>query len=83
MMRIDAHQHFWRIADDKRSWPPPSLAALHRDCLPDELAPLLRRHGIARTVLVQSLQDEGDNLFMLDLARRHAFIGGVVGWVDM
>jgi L-fuconolactonase len=83
MMRIDAHQHFWRIADDKRSWPPPSLAALHRDCLPGELAPLLRRHGIARTVLVQSLPIEDDNLFMLDLARRHAFIGGVVGWVDM
>jgi L-fuconolactonase len=83
MMRIDAHQHFWRIVDDKRSWPPPSLAALHRDCLPGELAPLLRRHGVARTVLVQSLPNEDDNLFMLDLARSHAFIGGVVGWVDM
>jgi L-fuconolactonase len=82
-MRIDAHLHFWRIAGREGSWPPPVLAALHRDCLPGELAPLLRRHGIARAVLVQSLPTEDDTRFMLDLARRHAFIGGVVGWVDM
>jgi L-fuconolactonase len=83
MMHIDAHQHFWRIADPNRDWPPPELAALHRDFLPGDLAPLLQGRGIARTVLVQSLQDEDDTLFMLDLARRHAFIGGVVGWVDL
>jgi L-fuconolactonase len=83
MMRIDAHQHFWRIADPNRSWPPPGLPALHRDFLPGELAPLLQRHGIARTVLVQSLPDEDETRFMLDLARRHDFIGGVVGWVDL
>jgi L-fuconolactonase len=83
MMRIDAHQHFWRIADRRGGWPPPALAALHRDCMPDELAPLLRRWGIDRTILVQSLPNEEDTLFMLDLAKRHAFIGGVVGWVDM
>lgn len=82
-MRIDAHQHFWRIADRRGGWPPPALAALHRDCMPDELAPLLRRWGIDRTILVQSLPNEEDTLFMLDLAKRHAFIGGVVGWVDM
>jgi L-fuconolactonase len=32
---------------------------------------------------VQSMPNEDDTLFMLDLAKRHAFIGGVVGWVDM
>jgi L-fuconolactonase len=83
MMRIDAHQHFWRIADRHGAWPPPELAAIHRDFKPDDLAPMLERHGIARTVLVQSMPNEHDTLFMLDLAKRHAFIGGVVGWVDM
>lgn len=82
-MRIDAHQHFWRIADEGRSWPPPGLGALYRDFLPPDLAPLLARHGIERTLLVQSLPDEDDTQFMLDLAWRHRFIGGVVGWVDM
>jgi L-fuconolactonase len=83
MMRIDAHQHFWRIGERNRSWPPPELAALHRDRMPGDLAPMLQRHGIARTVLVQSLPNEDETVSMLELAGRHAFIGGVVGWVDM
>jgi len=82
-MRVDAHQHFWRIADRNGAWPPPALAAIHRDFVPGELAPLLARHGIARTVLVQSMPNEQDTQFMLELARRDAFIGGVVGWADL
>jgi L-fuconolactonase len=83
MMLIDAHQHFWRLADRNGAWPPPELAAIYRDFLPADLAPLLERHGVARTVLVQSMPNEDDTRFMLDLARRDPFIGGVVGWVDM
>ena len=83
MMRIDAHQHFWRIADRKGSWPPAALAAIHRDFDPADLAPLLEQHGIARTVLVQSMPNEDDTHYMLGLASRNAFIGGVVGWVDL
>jgi L-fuconolactonase len=83
MMRIDAHQHFWQLADRHGAWPPPALAKIHRDFKPDELAPMLERHGVVSTVLVQSMPNEHDTLFMLDLAKRHAFIGGVVGWVDM
>ncbi|HEY1149254.1 MAG TPA: amidohydrolase family protein [Pseudoduganella sp.] len=83
MMLVDAHQHFWRLADRNGAWPPPALEAIHRDFLPDDLAPLLERHGVAKTVLVQSMPNEEDTLFMLDLAQRHSFIGGVVGWADM
>lgn len=82
-MCIDAHQHFWRVADRGGAWPPPELAAIHRDFGPHELIPLLERHGIARTVLVQSMPNEADTRYLLDLAGRHAFIGGVVGWADL
>ena len=82
-MLVDAHQHFWRLADRRGAWPPPALEAIYRDFLPADLAPLLERQGVAKTVLVQSMPNEEDTLFMLDLARRHSFIGGVVGWVDM
>jgi L-fuconolactonase len=82
-MLVDAHQHFWRLADRNGAWPPPELAAIHRDFLPADLAPLLGRHAVAATVLVQSMPNEDDTRFMLDLARRHTFIKGVVGWVDM
>ena len=43
-MRIDAHHHLWRLADRPGRWPPPDLAALHRDFGPDDLAPLLEDH---------------------------------------
>jgi L-fuconolactonase len=83
MMFVDAHQHFWQLADRNGAWPPPELAAIYRDFLPGDLAPLLEAHGVARTVLVQSMPNEDDTRFMLGLAERHPFIGGVVGWVDM
>lgn len=82
-MHIDAHQHFWQIADRQGRWPPPALAPLYRDFAPPDLLPALRRCSIAGTVLVQSLPTLGETEFMLDLAQRHDFILGVVGWVDL
>jgi L-fuconolactonase len=82
-MLVDAHQHFWQLADRNGAWPPPELSAIYRDFLPGDLAHLLERQGVARTVLVQSMPNEDDTRFMLGLAKRNPFIGGVVGWVDM
>ncbi|MBB3225162.1 amidohydrolase family protein [Pseudoduganella umbonata] len=82
-MRIDAHQHFWRLAARGGGWPPPELAAIHRDVEPDDLQPLLREHGIDATVLVQSLPDEADTRYMLGLADRYPFVAAVVGWTDL
>ena len=83
MMRIDAHQHFWRLAERKGAWPPPQLAAIHRDFYPEDLGALLHRHGVAATVLVQSMPNEADTHFMLELSERYSFIGAVVGWTDL
>jgi L-fuconolactonase len=80
---IDAHQHFWRLADRAGQWPPPSLAEIHRDFLPEDLAPLLASSAVAGTVLVQSLPTRADTDFLLALAERHPFVLGVVGWVDL
>lgn len=82
-MRIDAHQHFWRIAERTGQWPPPELAAIHRDFLPEDMQPLIAAAGIDGTVLVQTMENEADTAFMLDLAERTPFILGVVGWTDM
>jgi L-fuconolactonase len=82
-MRIDAHHHLWRLADRPGRWPPPDLAALHRDFGPDDLAPLLAAAGLDGTVLVQTLEDEAETAAMLALAARHPFIRGVVGWTDL
>lgn len=82
-MRIDAHQHFWQLAARAGGWPPPSLAAIHRDFAPADIAPLLAEHGVAGTVLVQSLPSEDDTQWLLALAERADFIRAVVGWTDL
>lgn len=82
-MRIDAHQHFWQRARGDYDWLTPDLGPLWRDYLPDDLSPLLDRHGIAGTVLVQAAATEAETGFMLALARAHDFIRGVVGWTDL
>ncbi|WP_211445034.1 amidohydrolase family protein [Collimonas humicola] len=83
VMRIDAHQHFWLLANRAGQWPPPELAAIHRDFLPSDLAPLLQQHGIGGSVLVQSLPSMSDTLFMIGLAEQNPFIRAVVGWTDL
>ena len=82
-MVIDAHQHFWQLAARGGGWPPPSLAAIYRDFAPADLAPLLAEHGIAGTVLVQSLPSEDDTQWLLALADRADFVRAVVGWTDL
>jgi L-fuconolactonase len=82
-LRVDAHQHFWRLADRRGHWPPAELEAIHRDFLPADLEPQRQHAGIDGTVLVQSLPSEDDTHWMLDLADQHRFIWGVVGWTDL
>ena len=82
-MRIDAHQHFWRIADRAGQWPPPELAAIYRDFHPSDLTPELAHCDIDGTVVVQSMPTLADTDYLLSLADQHAFIRGVVGWVDL
>lgn len=81
-MRIDAHQHFWRIARGDYGWLTPQLAPLYRDFDPSDIEPLLRSCGIDRTILVQAAPTVAETEFMLDIAARTPFVAGVVGWVD-
>ncbi|WP_265584018.1 amidohydrolase family protein [Chitinimonas koreensis] len=83
MLRIDAHQHCWQLGRADYGWPTPEIPALYRDFGPAELAPLLRAHGVAGTVLVQVRPAADENDYLLGLADAHDFILGVVGWVDL
>ena len=82
-MRIDAHQHFWKIGRYDYPWMGPQAGVLGRDYGPGELGPLLETRGIDRSVLVQTISSLDETRWFLDLAREHSFIGGVVGWVDL
>lgn len=81
--RIDSHQHFWTLERDDYGWLTPELTALYRDFQPSDLAPLLGQAGVHRTVLVQAAPTLAETRYLLELAERHDFIAGVVGWVGM
>lgn len=82
-LRLDAHQHYWRIAAREGEWPPASLAPIHRDFEPADLAPHLRATQVDGTVLVQSLPTLDDTRALLALANATPSVKAVVGWVDM
>ncbi len=82
-MRVDAHQHFWRLDRGDYDWlDPAQFPGLARDYLPDDLAPLLAAGHIDRTVLIQAAETVAETEFMLHLADTTPFVGAVVGWVD-
>ena len=82
-MRIDSHQHFWKAARGDYHWMGPAVPVLCRDYLPEDLRPWLAKNHIDKTVLVQAAQTRAETDFLLDLAQRHDFIAGVIGWLDM
>lgn len=82
MIRIDAHQHFWRLDRGDYGWLTPDLAPIYRDFEPGDLAPELANAGIDRTILVQAAPTIAETRFMLEIAARTPFVAGVVGWVD-
>lgn len=82
-MRIDAHQHFWRLARGDYGWLTPKLAPIYRDFGIDDLAPHLGVAEIAATVLVQAAATEAETDFMLELAAGSGgLVKAVVGWID-
>jgi L-fuconolactonase len=80
---VDAHQHFWDPAGGDYPWMTDELAALRRPFAPSDLAPLLREHGVDRTILVQTRPSMDETREFLALAAATEFVAGVVGWVDL
>lgn len=82
VMVIDAHVHFWRIGRNDCAWPPPDLATIHRDFVPDDWQRAAAATPVAAAVAVQSQPSGRDTDWLLELARNDERIAGVVGWVD-
>lgn len=83
MTVIDAHVHFWRIGHNDCTWPPPELAAIHRDFLPDDWQRVAQTCGVDAAIAVQSQPSGRDTGWLLELARDDVRIAGVIGWVDL
>jgi L-fuconolactonase len=82
-MLVDTHHHFWNLEREAQSWMTEEHAVIRRTFEPADLAPLLERVGVERTVLVQSACSDLDTDSMFEQAAQHAWIGGVIAWLDL
>ncbi|SEW24171.1 L-fuconolactonase [Chitinophaga sp. YR573] len=82
-MIIDAHQHFWNYNPVKDAWITDDMKVIQDDFLPHHLLPVLTENNVDGCVAVQADQSEDETAFLLELASKHDFIKGVVGWTNL
>jgi L-fuconolactonase len=80
---IDSHHHFWSYNPEDYAWITDALRVLRRDYLPADLAGEMRAAGVGGVISVQARQTLAETRWLLDLARSHEFVRGVVGWVPL
>lgn len=81
--RIDAHQHFWNFDPAEYEWIGADKKGLRRNFLPADFEPELAAAGVSGSMAVQARQSMEETRWLLELAGRHDFIRGVVGWVPL
>jgi L-fuconolactonase len=82
-VRLDAHQHFWRYTPAEYGWIDARMQRIARDFLPGDLAPSLAASSLDGCIAVQARSTLAETTFLLELARTHPFVKGVVGWADL
>lgn len=80
---VDAHLHLWDPALGVYDWLTPDLGLLHARFGPEDARPELDRAGVTSAVLVQAADSPLDTEALLAIAGKHAWVAGVVGWLDL
>jgi len=83
MTCIDSHVHFWKYDSKKDGWITGDMKILRQHYLPEQLSLTLKRNGVDGVVVVQVEQSEKETVFLVEMAKTHEVIKGVVGWVDL
>lgn len=82
-MKIDSHIHFWKYDKAKDGWITNDMKILKQDYLPENISLSFRNNDIDGCVAVQVRQTELETHFLVELAKTHSIIKGVVGWIDL
>jgi len=89
---IDSHFHIWDLAlratfprtDGSFDWPDASLPIIHRNIQVEEAETEMAKSGVQAAVFVQCLNSCPDEVaWVAGLARKHPFIKGIVGGLDL
>lgn len=82
-LTVDTHLHFWDLSRFEYFWLTPQAGILYRDYLPEHLRPEMDQAGVCCGIFVQANHLLEETYWALELADRHPWIAGVVGWVDL
>ncbi|WP_243751601.1 amidohydrolase family protein [Niastella caeni] len=80
---IDSHVHFWKYDKITYDWIDNTMKTLQQDYLPEHISSTLKRNDVDGVVAVQATQTEMETHFLVELAKTHPVIKGVVGWIDL
>lgn len=81
--RIDAHHHLWHYTAEEYGWISDDESELRRDFILPELSDLLASAGVDGTVAVQARQTVEETRWLLEVAKAHSSLFGVVGWLPL
>lgn len=81
--RIDSHHHLWKYSSTEYPWISEGMECIRQDFLVPELAHVMQPANIDGVVTVQARQTLTETDWLLDLAARHDFMRGIVGWVPL
>lgn len=83
MRTVDSHLHLWDLAAGRYSWLTPAAGEIYRTYTAEEVRGELDGAGIDDAILIQAEDSVADTQFMLSQASEHAWITGVVGWIEL
>lgn len=79
---IDAHQHYWKTDAQDQPWREAHHDAIAHDFEPEDLLSHLHAAGITGTVVMQSVDEPGENDRLAAYAQ-HESVLGVVSWLPV
>lgn len=80
---VDAHQHVWDLRRVDYPWLTADAGVLYRSFAMGEVLGDFDAHGVAQSVLVQAADSDEETDFMLEVARAHPVVAGVVAFVPL
>ena len=80
---LDAHLHVWDLTVNTYPWLGPQHGPLYTSFSPEQAQRELAASGVGSAILVQVEDSVEETEYLLDIADRHDWVAGVVGWVPL
>lgn len=80
---MDTHIHIWNLEKVRYEWLDGDTSILNRTYMFEELLPEMDASPVASGILVQAANNLEDTDLMLNTARHHREIAGIVGWLPL